>query len=259
MNCNCNCCSNGSNNQNINIAVNNALNEINEKIVEAHAILDAAKNTACVKPDYEDINLNSHGELQSANREYNSSLYIGKGWKILRRKEIECTCNCCNNNCCKKCKWSNILTQDDFLEPNTIYVVRYDFDLNGKKITLPKGCELRFEGGSISNGEIDMNGGKITGMMGDIEDYFKNVNVYNYCDGQIIWKDGNLYVWSENHWKLISSLTLDDVQNAINKGAGVIMTMPSENSNMLSLPFKTLTLEEYNRITPVEGITYNII
>lgn len=260
MNCKCTCCSN-SVEQNVTIAMNNAINKIDEQIAEANAILNAAKNTACVKPDYEDIDFNSDGELQSADRQYNTQLYVGKGWHILRRKELTCNCDCCD--CTHKCKLSNILTQADFTKENTIYVVRYDFDLNGKKITLPPGCELRFEGGSFSNGEIDLNGGKITGMMGDVNDYFKNVNIYNWCDGQITWKDGDLLIWSENEWKTVSTsgntLTLDDVQTAINKGTGVTLAMPSSNGNAITLPFKTMTLDEYNKITPVTGITYNII
>ena len=37
---------------------------------------------------------------------------------------------------------------------NTIYEIRYDFDLNGAEITIPEGCVLDFQGGSFSNGTI---------------------------------------------------------------------------------------------------------
>lgn len=37
---------------------------------------------------------------------------------------------------------------------NTIYEVRYDFDLSGKSITIPEGCTLLFNGGSLSNGRV---------------------------------------------------------------------------------------------------------
>ena len=37
---------------------------------------------------------------------------------------------------------------------NTIYEIRYDFDLNGQEITIPEGCTLDFQGGSLSNGTI---------------------------------------------------------------------------------------------------------
>lgn len=37
---------------------------------------------------------------------------------------------------------------------NTIYEIRYDFDLNGGEINIPEGCVLDFQGGSLSNGTI---------------------------------------------------------------------------------------------------------
>lgn len=47
-----------------------------------------------------------------------------------------------------------ILSQSDFNQANTIYEIRYDFDLNGGTISIPNNCELKFEGGSIKNGTI---------------------------------------------------------------------------------------------------------
>lgn len=44
---------------------------------------------------------------------------------------------------------------------NTIYKIKYDFDLNGEKVTLPSGCVLKFEGGCIRNGRIVGNHTKI--------------------------------------------------------------------------------------------------
>ena len=49
----------------------------------------------------------------------------------------------------------NILTQDMINEPNTIYEIRYDFDLNNQTINIPSNCILKFEGGQISNGTIN--------------------------------------------------------------------------------------------------------
>ena len=37
---------------------------------------------------------------------------------------------------------------------NAIYEVRYNFDLKGKAVRLPKGCVLKFNGGSINNGKL---------------------------------------------------------------------------------------------------------
>lgn len=58
---------------------------------------------------------------------------------------------------------------------------------------------------------------------------------------------------------ITQSVNLDKIQKAINDGCGVNMTMPSENDNKLSLPIWTGTSTEYATITPVAGMTYNIV
>ena len=53
---------------------------------------------------------------------------------------------------------SNVLTQQMVSQANTIYVIQYDYDLNGQAITLPAGCVLEFDGGSVKNGTLAGNG-----------------------------------------------------------------------------------------------------
>lgn len=48
----------------------------------------------------------------------------------------------------------NILTPAMINQPNTIYEIRYDFDLDGKTVEIKENCILKFEGGSLSNGII---------------------------------------------------------------------------------------------------------
>lgn len=38
---------------------------------------------------------------------------------------------------------------------NTIYEIRYDYDLNGQTVTLPANCVLKFNGGRLTNGTIN--------------------------------------------------------------------------------------------------------
>lgn len=78
--------------------------------------------------------------LKFADRAYNPGIYVGMGYKILRRNIMD---------------GKNILTQDMVNQPHTIYVVQYDYDLNGATITLPEGCMFDFQGGSISNGFLE--------------------------------------------------------------------------------------------------------
>lgn len=50
----------------------------------------------------------------------------------------------------------NVLTQEMMNEANTVYEIRYDFDLNGAEVTVPEGCVLKFEGGELCNGLMVM-------------------------------------------------------------------------------------------------------
>ena len=52
----------------------------------------------------------------------------------------------------------NVLTQAMLNSQNTILRVLYNFDLNGQTISIPSGCVLQFEGGSLANGTIVFNG-----------------------------------------------------------------------------------------------------
>lgn len=51
-----------------------------------------------------------------------------------------------------KIELRNILTSAMISQPNTIYEIRYDFDLNWETVQMKEGCTLRFEGGSLNNG-----------------------------------------------------------------------------------------------------------
>lgn len=51
-----------------------------------------------------------------------------------------------------KIELRNLLTPVMINQPNTIYEIRYDFDLNNTEITIPEGCILDFQGGNFSNG-----------------------------------------------------------------------------------------------------------
>ena len=79
--------------------------------------------------DEEDITRNIDGKLQFKDKEYGD----GMGHVILRK---------------------NKSFAEQVIKTNTIYEIRYDFDLNGEEITIPESCILDFQGGSLSNGTI---------------------------------------------------------------------------------------------------------
>ena len=88
--------------------------------------------------DEEDLT-DRNGILKFKDRKYNVEEASGLGYKILRRNWVED---------------KNILTQEMINEANTIYEIRYDFDLNEEEITIPVGCVLKFNGGVLNNGQI---------------------------------------------------------------------------------------------------------
>lgn len=64
-------------------------------------------------------------------------------------------------------KTLNILAQRDMTATGTTYIIKSKLNLNGDTITVPEGCTLRFDGGSISNGIIIGNHTKIDAKKGD--------------------------------------------------------------------------------------------
>lgn len=100
--------------------------------------------------DNEDIQ-NVNGTLKFADRAYTattSSVQGNMGYKILR-------------------KGSTFASQ--VTSTNTIYEIRYDYDLNGQTVTLPANCVLKFNGGKLSNGIVV---GDSTDLKADIVEIF---------------------------------------------------------------------------------------
>lgn len=105
-------------------------------------------NSATLGPDdinEEDLAIvdNPNPKLQFADRPYNPANFSGKGYTILR-KNIQ--------------DGKNILTQDMVSAGNTVYHIRYDYDLNGTTITPGPGSILVFQGGSVTNGGFNIIG-----------------------------------------------------------------------------------------------------
>ena len=111
-----------------------------EKLSPALQELISQSGSVVNMPDDEDLEQKDM-VLKFKDRPYNSELASGKGYKILRKNWVNVGT-----------KTINLLTQDVFNQYNTIYEIRYDFDLNGQEITIPEGCVLDFQGGSLNNG-----------------------------------------------------------------------------------------------------------
>ena len=83
----------------------------------------------------------------------------------------------------------NIITQDDINNTDTIYEIRYNFDLDGKTITIPNNCVLYFTSGKFYNGSISMDNTIVSTLY---EDILSEVNISgSYYNIQKYIKDTN--------------------------------------------------------------------
>lgn len=105
--------------------------------------------------DEEDITTKQN-KLKFKDKEYNPAQFNGLGKIYLRKNMIN---------------GKNILTQAMMQSTNTIYIIQYDYDLQGHNITIPEYCTLDFQGGSFKNGQIDGNGCTLLN--------YPNYNIFN--------------------------------------------------------------------------------
>ena len=83
----------------------------------------------------------------------------------------------------------NIITQDDINNTDTIYEIRYNFDLDGKTITIPNNCVLYFTSGKFYNGSISMDNTIVSTLY---EDILSEINISgSYYNIQKYIKDTN--------------------------------------------------------------------
>jgi hypothetical protein len=119
-------------------------------------------------PDEEDLT-EDDDKLKFKDREVSTVSYIPKGYVTLRRHY--------SNN-------TNILLQSAINKANTIYEIRYTFDLQGKTINLPDNCVLKFKGGKLKNGVISANNividSKYSGIFSDITFTGKILKTYRF-------------------------------------------------------------------------------
>ena len=92
-----------------------------DKLSPALQELIKQNNNITNLPDDEDLE-ERNGVISFKDRVYNPYLSTGKGYKILRMNWVN---------------GKNILTQDMINEKDTIYEIRYDYDLDDKEITIP--------------------------------------------------------------------------------------------------------------------------
>lgn len=177
-------------------------------------------------PDDEDLE-EVNGVIRFKNREYNPLLDNSKGYKILRRNWIG---------------GKNVLTQEMINDVNTIYEIRYDFDLNGQEIAIPEGCVLDFKGGSLSNGVL--NGIIKINVINKYDIIFNDIII----EGTIVNKDIEASWFGKINDKVDSSI-------AINKAI-----QAAKECNVIYLPDCTITVATpilINKGVNIDGRNYS--
>lgn len=109
--------------------------------------------------------------------------------------------------------------QNKFNKPNTIYKVTKDLDLNHCVLTIPEGCTLQFDGGSISNGSLSGNFTKIIadsstvifGQQIHIEGSWDIADIYD----EWFWFDTDPSYISNDTIKNILALSNDSINNTV--------------------------------------------
>ena len=129
--------------------------------------------------------------LKFADRHKATTAYVNRGMIIIRRKEKTVI----RENIEVKI---NILNQDMINEDSTIYVIRYEHDLNGQVIEVPSNCILVFDGGKFVNGTVNLNGAQLVGVGVYPEEFIQTIGTGLRAgtprwttDGYIEWWDGS--------------------------------------------------------------------
>lgn len=124
-----------------------------------------------------EVNSANQTSLKFADKTHNEADFSGLGRVYLRKNIVDV-----ENPETRNVVTMNWLNQSMISKENTIYVIQYDYNLNKQTITIPSGCVLLFEGGSISNGTLI---GNSTIVVYNNHSIFSNIvggGTFNYFD-----------------------------------------------------------------------------
>lgn len=109
----------------------------------------------------------------------------------------------------------NVLNPNIFTSSNTIYEVRYDFNLQKKEITLPENCTLLFKGGSFNDGTFICNKTNFIGV-NRFEDAGTAKFNGTYSTGLILNINNTVKWYNGSEWKTIeSNSSLSDINASV--------------------------------------------
>lgn len=207
-------------------------------------------------PDDEDLEVKD-GLLKLKDRDFEPNNFSGLG-RVILRKNIRAVDG----------QPKNVLTQDMINKSNTIYEIRYDFDLNGAEITIPEDCILDFQGGSLNNGVLKGNYTKVIGnpifVDSELTSFWKgegftswfvgddDISLANVLKFDICYIDKNLYIDNSYAGELVSlkSFTLKGMNGSIirtNMGNKYLIRAIFEDSyNDIVVNISNINIEDLN-------------
>ena len=132
-----------------------------------------------VKLNPDDLDKNEDNQIQLADRDSTN----GMGYVVLRK---------------------NKTFAEQVTKGNTIYEIRYDYDLDGGEVTIPANCTLKFNGGGISNGTFSLTNTLLLPLGLSVRDYIlEGVSITgNYREGQIVYDSAlkKQKLWNGTEW-----------------------------------------------------------
>lgn len=98
-----------------------------------------------------------------------------------------------------------------FLKSNVIYKITKYLDLESGTLTIPSGCTLDFQGGSISNGTVTLDSTKILPMGCNITDYITATIEGTYKEGQMLYDSTikKIKLWNGTTWTNLDGTPLE--------------------------------------------------
>lgn len=167
------------------------------------------------------ISATNQTSLLLADKSYNPDDFSGLG-RVYLRKNMQKVINPNTG----MYYTTNLLTQEMVSKENTIYIIQYDYDLNGQTITIPEGCVLRFNGGTLSNGNINLNYCNIDNTTNSI--IINNCILEGYLNKQTVYSDW-FYLDSDDCTDTLSNIF------KISKGCKLILNKRTYNVSVKNL------------------------
>ena len=228
--------------------------DLEKKLIIQNLGLTGSNITITNLPDNEDLTQVTNGNqlvLKFKDKTYNPDNWSGYGKVILRKNLVT------DNS-----KTKNILTQSMFLDENntfldhTIFIIQYDFDLNGKFIQLPSNSILIFDGGSLVNGTLVLNSAKVLPQGLEIDKYILCSTSGDYSNGQLFYKNNKLIFKTNDKWFDITGVvTVDALTSEITSLNAQVKTLTDE----VAVLEKNSTVSGYTLMSQVPtSINFNI-